>query len=320
MLSYTILVEITSLRLLLRRRISAEDSSESLKSDSVVAGGVCLQSNRAAVAHFPERRGDCGIVDLACARLTPAWHIGDLNLADERVRALEQLDQVPFTDLCVVEVDHHPQPRPRHGLDERERVVGTGEWGTGVVERSIEVLQAECHTRALTQLGEAVQRPVRVDPHRAGDFMDGAQRHPVRAELGAEHQQTGAAKALGDREGLLCTAKQGFGAVFIEKVASCVPHHRRKLGARADQRVDVVTGPVPDFDLESGLGDPPDSFFKWQVQEDHFRTDGQLEHRELQSGSYCCCACQSNPTTSTLVARPARSSSTAAGSSLSWIW
>jgi hypothetical protein len=53
--------------------------------------------------------------------------------------------------------------------------------------------------------------------------VDRAQWHPVRAELGAEHQQTAAAKALGDREGLLCTAEQGFGAVFIEKVAGCVP-------------------------------------------------------------------------------------------------
>jgi hypothetical protein len=54
-------------------------------------------------------------------------------------------------------------------------------------------------------------------------LVDRAQWHPIRAELGAEHQQTAAAKALGDREGLLCTAKQGFGAVFIEKAASCVP-------------------------------------------------------------------------------------------------
>src|SRR5919112_2741222 len=143
MLSYTILVEITSLRLLLRRRISAENSSEPLKSDSVVAGGVCLQSNRAAVAHLPERRGDRGIVDLACARLAPAWHIGDLNLADERLCAPQQVDQVPFTDLRMVEVEHHPQTRPPDGLDEREGVVGTGERLAGVVDRSIEVLQAE---------------------------------------------------------------------------------------------------------------------------------------------------------------------------------
>src|SRR5215216_6079274 len=102
--------------LLLRRRPGAEDCREPLKSDVVVAGGVCLQSDRAAVAHVLERRGDRGEVDLTCAWLAPAGHVGDLDLTDERVCALEQLDQVPFTDLCVVEVEHHPQPWSGHRL------------------------------------------------------------------------------------------------------------------------------------------------------------------------------------------------------------
>src|ERR671917_1024003 len=147
--------------------------------------------------------------------------------------------------------------------------------------------------------------------------MDGTQRHPVRAELGAEHDQTGAAEALGDREGLLRAPEQGLGPVFVEKAAGCVSHHRRELNARADQCVDVVTGPVPDLDLESGVGDPPDSVLEGQVQEDHLGTGGQVEHCWLQSGRRLCFIDQSNLTTWTLVARPARSSSTAAGSSSS---
>ena len=44
-----------SLRLLLRRRISAEDGGEPLKSDFGVAGGVRLQPHRAAVPHLSQR-------------------------------------------------------------------------------------------------------------------------------------------------------------------------------------------------------------------------------------------------------------------------
>src|SRR6185436_2679841 len=106
---------------------SAEHSREPLKSDFVLAGSVCLQSDRAAVAHCLERHRDRGVVDLARAWFTTAGHIGDLHLADQRVSASQQLDQVPFTDLGVVEVEHHPQPGPVYRLDERERVLRTGE-------------------------------------------------------------------------------------------------------------------------------------------------------------------------------------------------
>jgi len=92
--------------------------------------------------------------------------------------------------------------------------------------------------------------------------VDRAQRHAVGAELGAEHQQTAAVEALGDSEGLFCALKEGVSAVIVKKASRCVTHHRRKPCARLDQCVDVVICPVPDLDLKSGLGDPPDSLFK----------------------------------------------------------
>jgi hypothetical protein len=57
-----------------------------------------------------------------------------------------------------------------------------------------------------------------------------------------------------------------------------VSHHRREPGTRADERVDVVPGPVPDLDLEAGVGDAADPLLERQVQEDHLRTHGQVEH------------------------------------------
>ena len=61
---------------------------------------------------FLERFRDRGIVDLSGAWFATAGHIGNLNLPDERVSASEQRDQVPFTDLGVIEVRHHSQPWP----------------------------------------------------------------------------------------------------------------------------------------------------------------------------------------------------------------
>ena len=101
----------------------------------------------------------------------------------------------------------------------------------------------------------------------------GAQWHAVGAELGAEHQQTAAVKALGDSEGRFCALKEGVSAVIVKKASSCVTHHRRKPCARLDQRVDVVILPVPDLDLKSGLRDPPYTLFNGEVEEHHLRAD-----------------------------------------------
>ena len=117
----------------------------------------------------------------------------------------------------MVEVEHHPQPWPVYGLDERERVLRTGERCAGVVDHGVQVLQAERHACSLAQLGQPAQRPVGVEPHCTGDLVGRAQWHAVRAELGAEHQETAAVEPLGDSEGLFCALKEGVSAVLVKK-------------------------------------------------------------------------------------------------------
>ena len=61
----------------------------------------------------------------------------------QRQRAAEQLDEVPLADLGVVEVEHHPQVRAVDGRHQGERVRGPRERDAGVVDRGVEVLEAE---------------------------------------------------------------------------------------------------------------------------------------------------------------------------------
>jgi hypothetical protein len=94
-------------------------------------------------------------------------HVGDLDLAEQRVRPAHQLDEVPLADLGVAEVQVHPQAVPSDGLHQRQRVRGPGERHAGVVHGGVEVLQHERDAGPLAQLGDAVQRPGRAQPHGA---------------------------------------------------------------------------------------------------------------------------------------------------------
>jgi hypothetical protein len=143
------------------------------------------------VAELVEGPGDGRVVDLAGAGLAAAGDVGDLDLADDRPGPAEQLDQVPLADLGVVQVEHHPQPRPIDGLDQGEGVGGAGERHPGMVDGGVEVLQAEGDPDPLPQPGHPLQRPGRGHPHGAGDLLDRPHRQPPVVQPGAVEVEPG---------------------------------------------------------------------------------------------------------------------------------
>jgi hypothetical protein len=82
-----------------------EGGAEPLEGLDRVAGGPGLQADDAGVAEPVEGGRDRGVVDLTGSRLAAAGDVGDLDLADQRQRALHELDQVSLADLGVVEVE-----------------------------------------------------------------------------------------------------------------------------------------------------------------------------------------------------------------------
>src|SRR5262245_31658927 len=88
-----------------------ECGAEPVQCDEWVAGRPGLGSARAGVADPVQRGGHGRIVDLAGARLAPAWYVRHLHLADRRAGQLDERDEVPLADLRVVEVEHRPHVR-----------------------------------------------------------------------------------------------------------------------------------------------------------------------------------------------------------------
>src|SRR3954468_18432587 len=104
-----------------------EGRTEPLERLLRVPGGPALQGHDAAVAEAVQCGGDGRVVDLATPGLATAGYVGDLDLADQRQRPLDQGNQVPLADLGVVEVQVEPQVRVPHGLDQGDRVGRAGE-------------------------------------------------------------------------------------------------------------------------------------------------------------------------------------------------
>src|SRR5436190_20120694 len=82
-----------------------EGGAEPFEGLDRIAGGPGLEADDAGVAEPVEGGRDRGIVDLPGSRLAAAGNVGDLDLADQRQRALHELDQVPLADPGVVEVE-----------------------------------------------------------------------------------------------------------------------------------------------------------------------------------------------------------------------
>ena len=180
-----------------------EGVTETAQRQFVVARGPGLESDRAAVAESGERVRDGRVVDLARAGFAAARHVGDLDLADPGCRATHQLDQVPLADLRVIEVEIQPQRRAADPLDQGQRVGGTREGHTGVVDRGVEVLEHEGDARALAELGDPAECAPDGEPHGAGYLVDRLHRQAALAEAGAVQVQPWASQPLGHRDRLL---------------------------------------------------------------------------------------------------------------------
>src|SRR3954447_24531715 len=90
------------------RPSDVEGRAEPLERLLRVPGGPALQGHDAAVAEAVQCGGDGRVVDLAAPGLATAGYVGDLDLADQRQRPLDQGNQVPLADLGVVEVQVEP--------------------------------------------------------------------------------------------------------------------------------------------------------------------------------------------------------------------
>ena len=79
-----------------------------------------------------------------------------------------------------------------HGFDERQRVDGSGERDTGVVDRVVQILEAERHAVAFTQLGEPGQRAPRGEPHGTRDLVNRFHRKTALTETRSVQIEPGA--------------------------------------------------------------------------------------------------------------------------------
>src|SRR5437762_717955 len=100
---------------------------------------------------------DGRIIDLTRAGLASSRYVCYLDFSDGRAAAAYELDQVPFADLGVVQVEHQLQRGAVDRLDERETVRRFGERRSRVVDGSVEVFEDEGHSLALTEAGDPGQ-------------------------------------------------------------------------------------------------------------------------------------------------------------------
>jgi hypothetical protein len=194
-----------------------------------------------------------------------------------------KLDQVPLADLGVVEVEHQPQTGPVDGFDQGQGICRPGERHAGVVDGGVQVLQAKGHPGAFAEVGHPRQRPVRRQPHRAGNLGDRPDRSSLGVELGAVQIEARAAEPFRDRNRVLRGADERLRAVLVDQAAMHVPRHRGEPGAGAGQGVDVARRPGPNLDLVAEVGDPSDPLLNRQVEKNHLGADGQLDRRLLRT-------------------------------------
>ena len=154
-----------------------------------VAAGPRLETHNSLIALPGEHLGDRRVVDLPGAGLAPAGYVGHLDLTYPGQRLAHQLDQVPLTDLGVVEVEIHPQMWTVDGPDQRHRVRCVAERRARVVDRDVEVLQGEHDVVALPQVGDLDQRRLSRQPHLAGDHVHRADREALPVQAGAVQVQ-----------------------------------------------------------------------------------------------------------------------------------
>src|SRR5262249_1313141 len=106
-----------------------------------------LESGRAleSVAEFVNRLEHVAIVDLACARLMASGYIADMKVPDAIDVGPDILDQIPFHDLNVVNVEKQLHVRAAEAVDQFGAVADVVQEVPGVVHVSVEDLYNGCH-------------------------------------------------------------------------------------------------------------------------------------------------------------------------------
>ena len=77
-----------------------------------------------------------------------------------------------------------------------------------MIDGGVEVLQDERHAGPFAEIGDAVQRVPRLQPHRPGDLVRRLHRQAAAVKAGAVQVQARDAEPLGDRDRLFRRAEQ----------------------------------------------------------------------------------------------------------------
>ena len=266
--------------------VTGERSPEAFEREFAVDRSPRFEADRALIADIAKCLCNARIVDLSGSRLATARNVGNLDLTDVRRTCVDQLNEVSFADLGVVDVQHQPQVRIVDGCDQRERVGSLRKRRTRMINSGVEVLQAEDHSLALTKRGDPGQGVFCCQPHLTGDHFDRLYRETPAVQARAMQVESRDTKPCCHCDGLLCGGDQLVGPVRIDQIAGYIAGHRRERGTGRPKLVDVVSGPVPNFYLETKIVYPPHSFGDGQLSEDHLRTGGQSElggHRAKSS-------------------------------------
>nr|WP_239479044.1 hypothetical protein [Lichenicola cladoniae] len=225
----------------------------------------------------PARSPDRRIVDLAGARFAASRHVGNLDFADIGERPAQQRDQVPFSDLCMVQVEHQSHLGPVHAAYQRQAILGRSERHAGMVHCGIEVFQHEHDVMPGCQVGQPMQGRLRRHPHPARYGVARGNRQALSVQAGAMQVQARYSKRLGDRDRQLGCPQQFVRAVPIRKAPGDITGHRREACATGGQGGNVVPRPVPDLDLEAERVDPSDAFDDRERPKYHLGADSKVE-------------------------------------------
>jgi hypothetical protein len=126
----------------------------------------------------------------------------------------------------VVKVEHHPDLGPAHGRHQSQRIFGPGERDAGMIDGRVEIFETEGHSGPLAEIGDAVERVPRLEPHRAGDLIGRLDRQAPAVEAGAVQIQARDAETRGNRQGLLGRADEFVGPFIVGKGAGDISGHR----------------------------------------------------------------------------------------------
>ena len=132
----------------------------------------------------------------------------------------------------------------------------------------------------LGEVGDAVERVARLEPHRAGDRFAGRDRQAAIAQASAMQVEPRDAEALADRR------SSRFAVASSSAAPSSSASRPREIAVHDGEdragfleHAEVVIGPVPDADLEAHFGEALQAPFHRPVAPQHLGAGRQREGR-----------------------------------------